>query len=190
MSAQQILDQMAANVAQCKPKGLLSAYEDDFRVLDTRNILENWQPQSRFIWVITPNGTHLTEIGIHASGNEWAEASINCGYENKALFLIADGRVKTLTYQQAMDETKRLNFTVVNSCVLDKSGCVVAHMHLKPVSTESTQGGEVRFSLPKGESYTDWLKHVLKAIALSEVSSYYRSWFVKIDEIVFDGEQS
>ena len=187
MSAQKILDQMSAIVEQCKAKGLLSAYEDDFRVHDTRNIRDHWLPQSRFIWVITPNGTHLTEIGIHASGNEWAEATINCGYENKALYLIADGRVKPLTYQQAMAEAKRLNFTVVDSCIMDKSGTVAAHMHLKPVRTETTQGGEVRFSLPEGGRYTDWLKHVLKNIALREVSRYYRSWFVSLDEIVFDG---
>ena len=185
MSFEEIYAAMSKIVESMKTRGLLEAYETDFTVHDRNSIEKDWSDESRWIWVITPNGTHLTEIGVHPKQNSWAEATIQTGYKNFAIFLLTKNGVKEITKEKAFAEIKKMDFHIQNNVICNSSGDKLAYMQINPRNHQARQGGQVRFTLAENKHYTNRLKHILSVIATSEMAKYYGSWFSCVDDIVF-----
>lgn len=173
-------------VKSVQKRGLLENYQKDFFEFDRNFLQSQWTSEGKFIWVITPNGTHLSEIGLHKKQNEWALATIHTGYKNVAIFIVAKSEVKEITKEKAEAEIQQLDFHVNQGVVCNSSGDVLAYMHISPRQNQSRQGGEVRFTLAENKHYTNRFKHILSVIATSEMAKYYGSWFSCVDDIVFD----
>ncbi|KLR59287.1 hypothetical protein [Diaphorobacter sp. J5-51] len=186
MKYEEIYAQMKIVAEAAKQRGLLQAYEQDFYLYDNHALQSGWTPEGKFLWVITPNGTHLTEIGIHPKQNDWALATVHSGYKTREIYLVSANGIKQLTVEKAESEIKKLDYIVDGSTIKDKTGEVLAYMRLKPIRSEARQGGQIRFNRPDNLPYTERLKHVLGIIANSEIAKYYGSWFVVTESIVFD----
>ncbi len=186
MTYENIYAQMKIVAEAAKQRGLLQAYEQDFYLYDHEAVRSTWTPEGKYLWVITPNGTHLPEIGIHPKQNDWALATVHSGYKTREIYLVSASGIKQLTVEKAESEIKKLDYIVDGSTIMAKTGEVLAYMRLKPIRSQGRQGGEIRFNRPDNMSYTDRLKHVLTNIANNEISKYYGSWFVVTDSVVFE----
>ena len=101
MKHEEIYAQMEAVAKAAMQRGLLQAYEQDFYLYDKVAIQDGWTPEGKFLWVITPNGTHLTEIGIHPKQNDWALATVHSGYKTREIYLVSAKGIKQLTVEKA-----------------------------------------------------------------------------------------
>lgn len=130
ITAQQIFAAMSA-IVEAPGYPLLQSYKSDFYKLDLESLKRNWSAQARAIWVVTPNGTHLTFIGHHPRQVEDVDASVHCGYSNIDVFSLSPSGIKRITAAQAIDEAKKLDFKLKNGAeVTDALGNTVAYMRI------------------------------------------------------------
>jgi len=75
---------------------------------------------SDFIWVLTPYGTHLTPVGLHAKTNEWAFATVECaqsaGYVYEIYHVTADA-VRRISEKPALTLAHKLRYITLNGRV-------------------------------------------------------------------------
>lgn len=183
MNHQEIFKLMSSVAEGAQKRGLLEDYKDDFYRFDKEHLEKSWMPQGKFIWVITPNGTHLTEIGIHKKGNEMAYATLNCGYKHKEIYFVSAKGVKEINYEKANQLIQNEEFEVTgNSVTQNGKSIALISIAKKPF----TQNFDVTFNLNEGLIYDDWLKHALTKVALYEAVDVAGSFFVSLKSVNFN----
>ena len=183
MNHQEIFKLMSSVAEGAQKRGLLEDYKDDFYRFDKEHLERSWMPQGKFIWVITPNGTHLTEIGIHKKGNEMAYATLNCGYKHKEIYFVSAKGVKEINFKEAENLIQHEDFKVNGNLVI-KNGEPIALISIE--KKPFTQNFDVTFNLNEGLIYDDWLKHALTKVALYEAVDVAGSLFVSLKSVNFN----
>lgn len=164
---------------------LLTAYRNDFFVHDKEYLEANWNSESTMVWVVTPNGTHLTEIGLHVRQNEWAIATLQTGYRDQAAFLVDNRGLHAVTKEKALAACKALRYSLSGTLVKNQQGHTIAALTMRPRRVQAAQGGDVEFCLAENVKLSPELRHALNAIAVSEMVRHYGSWFCKVDSVIF-----
>lgn len=183
MTHDQIFSLMEAFIASVKGR-LLTGYPNDFFVHDREYLQANWNSASRMIWVVTPNGTHLNEIGLHSKQNSFADATLHTGYRDQAIFLVDNRGLHPVSKETAAEACKQLDYAIDGNLVKDRTGQSVAAFSLKAERRQGRQGGTVEFTLSGAQRLSCELRHALNAIAISEMVRHYGSWFCHVDEVV------
>lgn len=165
---------------------LLQHYKDDFYKLDKEKLERGWTAKSRAIWVVTPNGTHLTWIGQHRNQAQWVQATVNCGYKNIDIFLLSAKGIKRLNTQQAIDCAKETEVCIEGGSIRDKSGRLIATMHVNLSGAQNTTA-TVHFDAAQGSDiHSKALQLLLRVIALEEAVVTHGSLFTKVSLITVD----
>ena len=68
--AQQMFDSMQ-RVFECRDKPITESYLDDFYKHDHSSVASQFAPNSRFLWLQHPNGTHFGRIGVMESDDTY-----------------------------------------------------------------------------------------------------------------------
>lgn len=183
ITASQMHAAMAA-IVEAPDYPLLQSYKQDFYKHDLESLRLNWTAQSRAIWVVTPNGTHLCFVGHHEHQIDHVDAAVHSGYEHIEIYLLRPSGIKRITRGQALDEARKLDFRVkAGGHVTDALGNTVAYMSLG-------KGGDIRrrtttVHFDPGLNYTGSPSHVaaLRNIALHESIRAVQTLFVSIQRI-------
>lgn len=193
-SAADIFNKMKSIVEQ-PGSPFLQSYKNDFYTHDHEVISKDLHPGRRFIWVLGPNGTHLTPIGIHPKQNEWALATIHNGLTataaGVAIYLITTNGVTELTPARAKQEIQGLKFVVTNGVVRKLCGDLFATFNLRRFLKpgNGNQFAEARFDVPNFEHLTMSDILAIRDIATSEAILAWHSFFVQIDEITINDQR-
>ena len=165
----------------------LKHYKDDFYKHDQKTIRNELSDGSRYLWVVGPNGTHLTRLGVHEKAAEWAKATVVSGMSATNLgveiYLITIEGVKKLNEKQALTEIEKSDYTHSNGIVRDKNGSVLANIDInrKARPGDGTQYvvGNAQCTDPKKLSVADVL--ALRDIALYEGAKAWSSLFINLE---------
>ena len=139
MMAQGMWDKMAAALAG--EVGLLESYKDDVYKHDRRSVGAIWAADSKYLWVVRENGSHLSRVGVGAKRTEVEVVLTSICSESSgqrsATWLIetgADGsaRVKKVSPQVALDWCRWRQFEAEDGQVR-RSGKLVADVSVETV---------------------------------------------------------
>lgn len=183
ITANQIHAAMAA-IVEAPGYPLLQAYKQDFYEYDLETLQQGWNVQSRAIWVVTPNGTHLNFVGQHERQVEEVSASVSCGYSQLDIFLLQPKGIKRITRSQAIDEAKRLEYKVkAGGHITDALGNTIAYMSVHRMSDPRFQCTQVHFE--PGLAYTASPSQLaaLRSIALHESIAMVQTLFVRVQRV-------
>jgi hypothetical protein len=121
--------------------GLLESYKDDVYKHDRRTVGAIWAEDSKYLWVVRENGSHLSRVGI---GDKKTEVEVVltsiCGGRSDqkcGIWLIEVGaagvaRVKKLARKAALDWCRWRQFTTLNGEVR-RSQKIVANVEVEQV---------------------------------------------------------
>ena len=130
-TAQSIFEAMK-RIVEAPGYPLLQAYKDDFYKRDLEQLVARWNPKSRAIWVVTPNGTHLNFIGHHPKQIEGVQAAVDSGYRDIEIYLLSAKGATPVTRERAISEAQNLDFKVKDHCVFNKAGDKLAMFEIEP----------------------------------------------------------
>jgi hypothetical protein len=195
MTPGQVITEMTAIVEQPGYQ-FLQAYKNDFYVHDKAQLTENFSLGTRFLWVVNPNGTHLSRLGVHSKSNEWAIATMECGQKSSELgceiYLISSAGVKKLTELQARTEIARKQYVVEydHNTVTDEDGNLVAVFSVQTYN-ESGDGNiyaNVVFQSPRLQGLSRADLTALREIGFGEATVVCQSFFVHVKKMELNGK--
>ncbi|MDO9236211.1 MAG: hypothetical protein Q7U28_09300 [Aquabacterium sp.] len=192
-SAKAIFDAMAAIVEQ-PGYAYLQAYKDDFYKQDRATILNELAPGAMYLWVVNPNGTHLTRIGVHVKMNEWAMATMKSGLESTKLgaeiYLISVSGVIKVCEQQVEAELRRWHYAVADKTVRDAKGQLIAVFEVRTYMKQGdgNQYADVMFQSSRLQYLTRADLLALRDIGTSETVTGCGSFFAKTDKLTINGQ--
>lgn len=184
-----LIERMKVIVAEQKALGLLQSHAQDFEKFDVEVLQNGYDPSFSYIWIIAPNGTHLTRIGLSKKGNEWADASLRTGYREFSIFLIRDGHVRPITKGQAQDEINKPLEYQVHAYGNVHRGLEKIGLITKKFMRPMMNSGHFDVSIQLDEHrLTRKNVLVMAEIAVSECVTEAQSLFAKINSILINGD--
>jgi len=171
----------------------LQAFKDDFYKHDKATILNELAPGARYLWVVHPNGTHLTRVGVHHRQNEWATATIESGLHATSLgaeiYLISTAGVRKITEIEAKAELRVWQYAVANNTVRDVKGRLIGvfevRKHEKPGDGNHYTNVVFQSACLPCLGKADLL--ALRDIGLSESTVAWQSLFVQTETLTING---
>jgi hypothetical protein len=165
---------------------LLQSYKDDFYKHDLEQLHKLWHTWARAIWVVTPNGTHLSFIGQHRKQIESVEAIVNTWYRDVEIYLLSDKGVTRITRERALQLAKDLDFKVQDGCVFGRTGDKLADMRIEPCCKRNRF--RVQFTSHPSLAKSAGSLAALAEIALNEVIDFNGSLFAGVSLITLDDD--
>ena len=173
----------------------LQHFKDDFLQIDHSILLEDFELTSRYVWVVTMNGTHLTRIGIHPKQNSWAEATLDAGSQSSALgakiyLLSAGGGVREVTRAQAITAMNEYQFKVNNGVVTDRRNDRAIAFKLTKFfdSKENRSCTAVQFQCENAGNLDLRTLLALRDIATQESIIAWHSFFCSVRDLTVNGQ--
>ncbi len=162
---------------------LLKHYKDDLYTIDRELLASNWCEASRAIWVVTPNGTHLSFVGHHARQIDDVKAMIYCGYSQIEIYRLHARGIQRITAEQALEDAKKLDFQLKVNEVTDALGNTIAHMSSSQIGFMHNTKKRVHFE--PGIAFTGSHSQLLALRIIANQASIVeaRSLFVAVDFI-------
>lgn len=192
LSAMAIFHAMTAIVEQ-PGYVYLQAYKEDFYKHDKTTILNELAKGARYLWVVHPNGTHLTRIGVHPRQNDWATATIESSLRATSLgaeiYLISTAGVRKLTEIEAMSEIRVWQYAVANNTVRDARGRLIGVFEVRKHS-KSGDGNHYTNVVFQSACLPSLGKAdllALRDIGLSESTVVWQSLFVQTESLTING---
>lgn len=119
--AQQMFDTMQ-RIFECRDKPIAESYLDDFYKHDHSSVASQFAPNSRFLWLQHPHGTHFGRIGVMAADDTYMHGVLQAYHsafapERMELHLIETDqlgtpRMRKLTYAEGFTACSRHDYTV------------------------------------------------------------------------------
>lgn len=109
-------------VFECRDKPITESYLDDFYKHDHSSVASQFAPNSRFLWLQHPHGTHFGRIGVMAADDTYMHGVLQAYHsafapERMELHLIetdqlGTSRMRKLTYAEGFTACSRHDYTV------------------------------------------------------------------------------
>ena len=184
-TAQSIFEAMK-RIVEAPGYPLLQAYKDDFYKRDLEQLVARWNPKSRAIWVVTPNGTHLNFIGHHPKQIEGVQAAVDSGYRDIEIYLLSAKGATPVTRERAISEAQNLDFKVKDHCVFNKAGDKLAMFEIEPYGQMYRNRACVHFTSASPTSKDAFVLSALVEIAIQENIIACSSLFSGVTMITLD----
>jgi hypothetical protein len=185
----EVLIQMMKNALDVEVKnGLFQAYQTDFTNHDLPYLRKHWSKDSKFVWVITPNGTHLARVGVSKSGNNWASAALDNSYSKSAVYIIDGQKLIKSTRDKAMPLSKQLNYIVEANGAVKHKGESIAVIAMTQ-RFESGVGWKHSLKIDTlNNKVTKESVSLLYEIGVGEVEKKAGTFFISFDSITINGK--
>lgn len=165
---------------------LLQSYKADFYKHDLEQLQKLWHSGARAVWVVTPNGTHLSFIGQHRKQIESVDAIVNTGYRDAEIYLLSDKGVKRINREIALEQARDLDYKVHDGSVFGRAGEKLAEMRIEPCRKRNRV--RVHFSSHLPLSRSAGTLAALSEIGLNEAIALNGSLFVAVSIITLDSD--
>ena len=171
----------------------LQHYKEDFYNSDVATISEVFGPQVQYLWIVRPNGTYLTRLGVHAKQNEHALTTYECGVKATAVgveaYLVSELGVRKVTLQQIQDLMKCCHYVLVEKTVR-VAGEIIAGIDVRRVTKPGNGNHYVHAVLqsPCLERLTVADLGALRDIAAYEGVALWSSFFVQVEVLTINGQ--
>lgn len=147
----------------------LKNYKQDFYEHDQRFLERTFSPESRYLWMVRDNGTHLVPVGIHPKISAWADAvfGLRCPLD---LYLIESATVRRVSDPVARQALTSYRYTVSGNVVsLGRRPLASFQVQLSPWASQRREGKIVFTSMSPVPAMTLGDLIALAQIAESEV---------------------
>lgn len=167
---------------------LLQSFKNDFYAFDRECLGGNHAPGLNWLWVVTPNGTHMHLVGVTDGESSWARAALNTGYKGCDFFKLSEDAIKRLEMKEALALANASPIApalqwVGNSAELIVAGSAIgrAHKSVTKRPQDARVYGAFKFEV-SGEISLRTLT-VLRFLAQSEMTKISNDLFGVIEEI-------
>ena len=165
---------------------LLNHYKQDLYKYDFENLMRSHTRGARYMWIVRDSGTHLVRLGVHPKMNEELEAVLAL-YRDCEIYVVQDARLKQISREQAAEELKKLDYSVVNGQVIGPKGPLAwFNVRSQPRYTASERAYAVDCEACPGTFITAKDLLALIQIVQSEMIKAAQSFFVCVDEITLN----
>lgn len=132
---QQLFQRMCALVETKAFPGLKS-YRSDLYVDDHAQLRNTWTPDTRYLWVVRPNGTHLFVLGVHKSISEAAAACLKtiASGDDTHFYLLQDNGLCRISRDVALTVISKQNWTVRGEAIVDRNNVELAQFKVQAVN--------------------------------------------------------
>jgi hypothetical protein len=183
---EKLIEAMQQELARAVAAGFCQGYASDFEKFDAPRIRAEADKQLNWVWVITPNGTNLSLIGVCAKSNEWASAILNSGYASILVYRIEGFTLKTWD-RIAADQmvTKNEHFKISGTGVI-KDSKRLASFETKVIGPYENRRHEFHFQTDS--SSVGKMELIgLRELAIQEAVRKEHSLFAKVGLITVNG---
>lgn len=119
----QLFERMCALV---ETKGFdgLQSYRSDLYVEDHAQLQNTWTPQTRYLWIVRQNGTHLFELHMHPMIHAAADACMRsiANGNDASFYLLQDTAVTRITRDVAATLLSRVDWRIRSGRFTDRNG--------------------------------------------------------------------
>lgn len=177
---------------------IMESYQKDFYVMDKNIIAEHFTPNSRFLWLMHPCGSHLGRIGVLPDEKDMMKAVLNTyvnSYDARRMELNAididgngEAKIKKIGFSEGHNLLAKKDFEIVGNSLFNQKN-KIATIDVKLSGQGGQYYGHAKITSINEQAPLD-RSQTLAAVMMSSYSAATQSGslFTSLKSIEIDGK--